>query len=183
MVSSSFTALSPEYASFQIGEWTYGSPQVLSWGEGATLKIGRFCSIAEDVVIFLGGEHRTDWIATYPFSVFFPEAKAISGHPKTKGDVIIGNDVWIARGVRILSGVKIGNGAVIGAGSVVAKDIPPYAIIVGNPSRILRYRFPPDIVERLERLQWWDWDYDKIVSALQLLQSSNTTSFLETYEP
>ena len=79
----------------EIGDYTYGNPSILHWGEGAKLKIGKFCSIANDVQIFLGGNHRIDWITTYPFSVLnsWPEAKDIKGHPCTKGDVWIGNDV------------------------------------------------------------------------------------------
>jgi acetyltransferase-like isoleucine patch superfamily enzyme len=101
----------PEKYKKYIGEFTYGVPQIFDWQEGARLIIGKFCSIADNVKIFLGGEHRTDWITTFPFSAkefndLFPEAKKIKGHPKTKGDVIIGNDVWIGYDAIILSGVK-----------------------------------------------------------------------------
>src|ERR1035437_8628156 len=83
---------------YKIGDYTYGSPTVLHWGEAVTLEIGKFCSIADDVTIFLGGNHRIDWVTTYPFNVlpqYFPTGKDISGHPASKGDIIIGNDVWI----------------------------------------------------------------------------------------
>src|SRR5687768_16181770 len=82
------------YKKYEIGDYTYGQPKILEWGEGAKLRIGKFCSIAEDVTIFLGGNHRTDWITTYPFPVlpdYFPESQIIVGHPSTKGDVNIEN--------------------------------------------------------------------------------------------
>jgi len=157
-----------------IGEYTYGNPTILDWDEGAKLKIGKFCSIAENVTIFLGGEHRTDWITTYPFSALnkdWPEAQRINGHPKTKGDVIIGNDVWIGRGVVILSGVKIGNGAVIGTQSVVTRDVPAYTIVAGNPAKIIRQRFDQEDINKLEKLKWWNWSKEKILNNLKWLCS------------
>ena len=92
---------------------------------------------------------------------FFKEAKDISGHPHTKGNVIIGNDVWIGYGAKILSGVSIGDGAVVGAGAVVAKNIPPYAVVVGNPAKIIKFRFKPEDVEILLGIQWWNWPLEK----------------------
>jgi len=126
---------------FSVGRGTYGEPAVLSWGGPSTLRVGSFCSIAEGVVIFLGGgNHRHDWITTYPFSVFRESAKAIAGQMQTKGDVIIGNDVWIGASAVILSGVSIGDGAVIGAYAVVSKSVPAYTVAVGNPARPVRKR-------------------------------------------
>lgn len=99
--------------------------------EESNLIIGKFCSIAGGVTIFLGGNHRLDWISTYPFNMLeeeFPEAKMIKGHPATKGDVKIGNDVWIGQNAVIMSGIIIGNGAVIAANSVVTKNIKDYEV-------------------------------------------------------
>ncbi len=110
---------------YEIGEHTYGKPRVISWKEGSTLKIGKYCSISRGVTIFLGSEHRIDWVSTYPFPYLWEEGKSIKGHPATKGDVVIGNDVWIGYGVTILSGVCIEDGAVIGACSLVSQDVPP----------------------------------------------------------
>lgn len=165
-----------------VGEFTYGIPQVFHWGEKSTLSIGKFCSISSDVSIFLGGEHRTDWITTCPFSKFFSVAEDIIGHPHSKGDVRIGNDVWIAYGARILSGVTIGDGAVVGAGAVVTKDVPPYAIVAGNPATIVRYRFEPAVIEKLLIMRWWDWPMDKILSHVHLLMSNNVDAFVRTYD-
>jgi len=82
----------------------------------------------------------------------------------SKGSVVIGNDCWIGTEVMILSGVNIGHGAVIGARAVVSKDVPPYAVVVGNPARVVKFRFAEDIIERLLTLQWWDWSADKILA-------------------
>ena len=118
--------------------------------------------IREDVVFILGGEHRADWITTYPFNALFSEGAHITGHPSSKGDIVIGNDVWIGYQSCILSGVTIGNGAIIGAKSVVTKDVPPYAIVAGNPAKFIRYRFPQETIDKLENLAWWDWDISVI---------------------
>ena len=136
-----------------IGDHTYGNPRVLSWGEGTSLTIGKYCSISSNLIIFLGGEHRVDWISTYPFPTVWEDAKGIPGHPSTKGDVIIGNDVWIGYGVTILSGVNIGDGVAIGACSVVIKDIPPYAIVAGNLCRIVKYRFDKETIKKLLKIR------------------------------
>lgn len=158
---------------FDVGRGTYGEPYVYQWGEAATLRVGSFCSIADDVTIFLGGDHRVDWITTYPFSRFRKSAKQIEGHPRTKGDVKIGNDVWIGTGASILSGVTIGDGAVIGAHAVVAKNVSPYTIVVGNPATPVRKRFTDDEIATLERIAWWCWPDSLIDEAMPFLLSNN----------
>src|SRR4030095_12740203 len=89
---SIFMNRNERYSAYEIGDWSYGEPNVMKWDETTKLTIGRFCSIAEGVVIMLGGEHRTDWITTYPFNVLFDDAKGYEGHPRSKGDVTIGHD-------------------------------------------------------------------------------------------
>src|SRR5450759_4460972 len=118
----------PNYRNYNIGIWTYGSPKVLAWDANTQLTIGKYCSIAAGVTLILGGEHRSDWISTYPFSGFFEEGKAIKGHPASKGNIVIGNDVWIGENATILSGVNIGSGAIIGACAVVTQDVAAYTI-------------------------------------------------------
>ena len=172
----------PIYYEFNVGKWTYGKPKVFSWKEGTYLKIGKFCSIAEGVIILLGGEHRTDWISTYPFNQVFKEAKGFSGHPTSRGDVEIGNDVWIGRDVLIRSGVKIGDGAVIGARSVVVHDVMPYTIMAGNPARLIREQFNPEQINALQRILWWDWPLDDIFKALPLLLSPDIQAFIDRYD-
>lgn len=168
----------------EIGDFTYGFPKILHWGEDAKLKIGKFCSIADEVVIFLGGNHRYDWITTYPFSGSgfnkkWPEAAGIKGHPATRGDVVIGNDVWIGYGVTILSGVTIGDGAVIGARSVVTKDVKPYLIIAGTPAKEVKKRFTEVEIEKMMEIKWWDWPEEKIKNNLHILCSSNINKILK----
>ena len=167
---------------FKIGEYTYGTPKVYAIWQGAKLKIGKFCSIAgEDVEIFLGDNHRTDWVSTYPFPVFldeWPEAGSISGYYATRGDVIIGNDVWIGHRVMILSGVRIGDGAVVGARSVVARDVAPYSVVVGNPAVLVRKRFDDETIAKLLQIQWWNWPIQKIRENIPKLNSGEVDGFV-----
>ena len=152
---------------------------VFRYGDSdANLEIGNYCSFAADVKIFLGGEHRTDWVSTYPFNALHPEFSHIEGHPRSKGDVRIGNDVWLGRGAVVLSGVTIGDGAAIGAYSVVTKDVPDYAIVGGNPAKLLKMRFPPEVVERLRAIQWWNWSPERVKRAVPYLQNSNIEEFI-----
>ena len=173
----------PRYAQYSIGDFSYGGPlNVENWRAAATLKIGKFCSIGPDVTVFLVGEHRTDWATTYPFYLPpFSEAfeRFYGGRSVTKGNVTIGNDVWIGQGATILSGVKIGDGAVVGACSVVTRDVPPYAIVAGNPSRLIRMRFDQETVDSLLKIKWWDWDLQRIRDNMSLLLSDNMEDFIE----
>jgi len=171
-------ALRERYPDVEIGAGSYGDLTVLEWGEGSTLTIGAYTSIGTAVTVFLGGEHRTDWVTTFPFSVLWNAGKQIKGHPKSKGNVVIGSDVWIANEALLMSGVKIGHGAVIGARAVVTKDIPPYSIVAGNPSRIVRFRFDEPTIERLLKIKWWDWERDRIEKALPALLSKDIEAFL-----
>ena len=176
-----FLAAERRHARHDIGEWSYGDLEVVYWDAGASLRIGRFCSIAPGVVVLLGGEHHSDWVTTYPFSLNFQEAAALPGYPHTKGDVRIGNDVWIGRDALVLSGVTVHDGAVIGARSVVTRDVEPYSIVAGNPARRLRYRFSPERIEALRRIAWWDWPLDEIKKALPVLQSGDVDGFIARY--
>jgi acetyltransferase-like isoleucine patch superfamily enzyme len=161
-----------------VGRGTYGNPQIMEFGDATTLKVGSFCSIAQNVRIFLGGEHRTDWITTYPFPHMRASAHHIPGHPTSKGDVIIGHDVWIGYGATILAGVTIGNGAVIGACAVVTKDVPPYAIVAGNPAKLIRFRFTESEIAALQQLAWWNWDDAQIDRAMPFLLAGNVAALV-----
>lgn len=168
---------------YDIGEYTYGAPRVV-FPDGK-LRIGKFCSIAWNVTIYLGGNHRVDWFATFPFPSRpdrFPSAQGIDGFLDTRGDVTIGNDVWIGSDVIILSGVTIGDGAVIGAGSVVAADVEPYTIVAGNPARVVKKRFSDDVIVRLAEIKWWDWPCDKIDRNLRALCSGDSEKLDELVE-
>lgn len=157
--------------------YSYGldNIKVRSWGEGAKLKIGSFCSIADNIQIFLGGNHRTDWVTTYPFGHINQDSFPWhgQGHPSTKGEVVIGNDVWIGSSSTIMSGVTIGDGAVIAANSTVIKDVPPYTIVGGNPAKILKYRFTEKQIEKLLKNPWWEKTDQEIQELIPLLCSPN----------
>lgn len=172
----------PTYADYEIGEWSYGTPTVRSWGEGATLRVGKFCSFASGVTILLGGEHRPDWITTFPFCIIPEWQFAAPGHPHTKGDVAIGHDVWLGTEALILSGTQIGNGAVIGARSVVTGKVAPYEIVAGNPAKHVRFRFPQDARIALDRIAWWNWPTSKIREALPLMLAQDVEAFLRKYD-
>jgi acetyltransferase-like isoleucine patch superfamily enzyme len=166
------------------GDFTYGSPVIFSWDESTKLKVGKFCSIAAEVKIYLGGNHRIDWVTTYPFSylnTYFPRFSNIKGHPSSKGDVIIGNDVWLGGSCVILSGVTIGDGAVIGANAVVTKNIGPYEVYAGNPARFIKKRFSDAEIMKLLEMKWWNWDLDHINSCNQLLCSGRIDELYKYY--
>jgi acetyltransferase-like isoleucine patch superfamily enzyme len=135
-----------------VGRRTYGAITALHWGHpDEYLKIGSFCSIGGGVEFLLGGNHAMDGLSTFPSKVkyFGYEHEAL-----TKGPIIVGDDVWIGNRATILSGSRIGQGAVIGACSVVSGHIPPYAVVAGNPAKILRYRFSPAVIEKLLELNY-----------------------------
>jgi len=157
-----------------IGDYTYGKPIVFAWDEKTKLRIGKYCSIAEEVTFILGGNHNVNWVSTYPFSEFgkkWPGASGIKGHPSTRGDINVGNDVWIGHGALILSGVKIGDGAVIGAASVVSRDVSPYSIVVGNPAKEIKLRFSHEEIEKLLKIKWWDWPEEALTKNINSLCS------------
>jgi virginiamycin A acetyltransferase len=168
---------------YSVGKFTYGIPIVKDWHQGSTLKIGNFCSIAENVTIVLGGNHSIDWISSFPFGAIFDSVKdKLYKHPTiSKGDVIIGNDVWLAMNVIILSGVIIGDGAVVAAGAVITKDVAPYTIVGGNPAKPLKKRFDDESIAKLLTIKWWDWDIAKIEKNLDLISSDNIKDFIEKY--
>lgn len=173
-----------EFRDFEIGDWSYGNPDILKWNDQTKLKIGRFCSLAKGVRIVLGGEHHSEWITTYPLDVFVqPQGDMGPGQSSTKGDVVIGNDVWIGVNSVILSGVTIGDGAIIGAASLVTRDIPPYAIAAGHPAKPIRKRFEEPVIQALLAIRWWDWPLEKIKEARPLLMSDNLDGFIKRYAP
>jgi acetyltransferase-like isoleucine patch superfamily enzyme len=170
---------------FEIGDFTYGRPKVRFPEAGAKLTIGRYGSIADDVNILLGGNHRTDFVTTYPFGAIpalWPEAAGRSDFAVSRGDVVIGHDVWLGSGCMILSGVTIGHGAVVAARAVVTRDVAPYTIVGGNPAQMIRARFESAIVERLLATRWWDLPRERIAALIPLLQSADVEGFLRAIE-
>jgi virginiamycin A acetyltransferase len=164
---------------FVVGHSTYGRPRVRFIESGQRLSIGRYGSIADGVELLLGGNHRTDWVTTYPFPALpglWPEAAGRDGFHTTRGPIDIGHDVWIGSGAMILSGVSIGHGAVIAARAVVTKHVRPYAIVAGNPAREIRRRFDDSTVDKLVSTAWWDWPRDRVVSALPALLNGDANA-------
>lgn len=164
-----------------VGEYTYGEPPIIRyWGGDYILKIGKFCSLADNITFFLGGDHQMQRLTTSPLFVFFKDMEMPSVQRRLdKRKTTVGNDVWIGSGATIMSGVNISDGAVVGAMSVVASDVPPYAVAVGNPAKVIKYRFESDIIELLLRLKWWDWNEEQIKLNFQNLTSIPTKSLLE----
>lgn len=161
-----------------VGAWTYGRPKVRFSESGARLTIGRYGSIADGVEILLGGNHRTDWATTYPFPALpglWPEAAGIAGSHTSRGDVTIGHDVWLGSQSMVLSGVTIGTGAVVAARAVVTRHVPPYAIVGGNPARILRLRFDEAQIASLLASRWWLLPRKDVVQLLPVLMSNRVS--------
>jgi phosphonate metabolism protein (transferase hexapeptide repeat family) len=153
----------------------------------AYTTFGKFCSIAAMTRINPGNHpmHRaTQSHVTYRASAYFPgeqdEAQFFAwrrAHP-----VVVGHDVWVGHGAIILPGRTIGTGAVVGAGAVVTRDVAPYAIVAGNPARVIRPRFPVETADRLQRLAWWNWDHARLRAALPDFRRLSIERFLDKYE-
>ena len=136
------------------------------------LIIGKFCMLASDVKFIMNGaNHLTSALSTYPFAVFgngWENAMDGKQYP-SRGDTIIGNDVWIGYNATIMAGVTIGDGAIIATNSTVVKNVEPYSIVGGNPAKEIKKRFSDDIIQRLIKLRWWDWDREKITKNIRNL--------------
>ena len=175
----------------EVGDYTYyDDPEGMEQFEknvlyhfdfvGDRLVIGRFCSIAAETrFIMNGGNHATDWFSTFPFPVFgegwevaMPEAWP------NRGDTVVGHDVWIGWGATIMPGVRIGDGAIIATASVVTRDVPPFAIVGGNPAQLIRYRFDEETRQALEEIAWWHWDAEKVTRNVRAICSGDLESLL-----
>lgn len=166
-----------------VGDWTYADDpagledfferRVLYHFDfvGDRLVIGRFCTVAEGARFVMGGgSHAADGFSTYPFEIF---GLAVSGDGPRPRDTVVGHDVWIGREAMILPGATIGSGAIVGAGAVVARDVRPYAIVVGNPAREVRRRFGDATVEALLAIAWWDWPAGRIAAAVPAIRGAD----------
>ena len=139
----------------KVGMNSYGEMNVISFNTTSKLLIGNYVSIAQNVHFLLDVEHEISSLCTYPFiaSLFDNNYKEAT----SKGDIIVDDDVWIGYGATIMSGIHIGQGAVVAAGAVVTKDVPPYAIVGGVPAKVIKYRFEPEMIEELLKV-----DYSKL---------------------
>ncbi len=152
----------------EIGDYTYINKFCLI--DKNVSSIGKFCSIAYNTRIGLGG-HPVDWLSTHPFAYhknygFVTEDRSWSDESE---ETIIGNDVWIGANSTILAGIKVGDGAIIGAHSLVNKDVEPYSIMVGSPARCIRYRHSDEIIKRLKEIKWWDMPKEDLVRCTSVM--------------
>lgn len=150
------------------------------------LIIGSFCSIGSGVSFIMAGNqgHRHDWISTFPF-FYMSEVDifklATDGFEKA-GDTVVGNDVWIGSEAMIMPGITIGDGAVIGSRALVTRDVEPYTIVGGNPAKQIKKRFSEEHINKLLKIQWWNWDEELLKKAIPLLCDSNINNLYDFYK-
>ncbi len=154
---------------------------------GDRLTIGKFCSIACGAkFIFNGANHTLSSFSTYPFPIFteaWNTDQKVTEAWDNKGDIILENDVWIGFESIVLAGVRIGNGAIVGARSLVNKDVPPYSIVGGSPARVIRKRFPDEVIELLQESAWWDWDIERIREGIPVFASGDLSALKNLVRP
>ena len=164
----------PAYIMASLGNMSYmtGTDFHYNLPQKTHVLIGNYCQIAHDTVFEIGMNHVFSGVSPYPFDQVLGEENVFAHRaPVNKQQLVIGHDVWIGSGVRIIKAVKIGNGAIIGSGSVVTKDVPPYAIVGGNPAKIIRYRFAPEIIQSLDKIKWWYWPLEKVKANRQYMEN------------
>ncbi|MFO1171705.1 MAG: DapH/DapD/GlmU-related protein [Hyphomicrobiaceae bacterium] len=167
------------FAESELGDYSY----IVNDGDVIYTTIGKFCSIAAHVRIN-PGNHPMDRASqshfTYRASAYFDDAtdEETFFDWRRSTPVTIGHDVWIGHGAIILPGRSVGTGAVVAAGAIVTKDVPPYAIVAGNPARLIRPRFTPAVVSGLQKIAWWDWPHERLQAALQDFRRLDAASFV-----
>ena len=171
-------------AGVAVGRHTYGHDELTFpiYTEGAQVVVGAFCSIGPGARVHGGGAHVLTRASTFPLhALMFDPDRHNAPDDVDTGPTVIGNDVWIGAGAIVLGGVRVADGAVIGAGAVVVTDVPAYAIVAGNPGRVLRHRFDERVRERLLALRWWEWS-DERIRAMESAFMGDVESFLAEAE-
>lgn len=143
--------------------------------DGGIVSIGNWCSIGQFVTVYCGGYHHTDWVTTSPI-------REDGQSTYSKGNVEIGSDVWIGDGAVIMSGIRIGIGAVVGARSVVTRDVPPYAVVGGNPARLIRYRMRFDQIDAMLRIRWWLWEEQEVRRNWEIFCQPDIDAFIARFD-
>lgn len=181
-----FSAARDSMPDQDIGDHSYGKIKIID-ARGDDLQMGKFCSIAENVSL-ISGNHAYNYVTTYPFksvkmwhNQWLP-LDDIEDHI-WNDKTIIGNDVWIGQGVVIKGGITIGDGAIIAANAVVTKSVPPYAIVGGNPAKIIKYRFSEAQIKALLKIKWWEWADETINDQLYKMMSPDIDAFIEEFLP
>lgn len=172
-----------------IGEYTYyddpefaeqfATRNVLHHYGPDRLVIGKFCALATGVTFTMNGaNHRMSGVSTYPFPIMggaWAEHSDLVSDLPSRGDTVVGNDVWIGGNVAVMPGVRIGHGAVISTEAVVTKDVPDYAVVGGNPARVLRERFTADEIRTLLDIAWWNWPIDSITEHIRTISDGSVS--------
>ena len=165
----------------KVGKHTYGPfPQIE--GHKHILKnssIGKYCSIGPRLRFIAHGRHVMHWVSTYPLTYLFNRRDLPENDHSPYQPIHIGNDVWTGNNVRIKQNVTIGDGAIIAAESYVTGNVPPYAIVGGNPAKVIRYRFTPEQIEALLDIKWWDWDEELIKNSIEIMSQRDIDKFIE----
>lgn len=163
-------------------DWAAQLAPYLFEGAPERLEIGKFCQIAAGVrFITASAEHPQRGLSTYPFAAFDPSRMAAAQADAGDGplDTVIGHDCWLGRDALILPGARLGCGVIVGARAVVSGAVPDFAIVAGNPARILRKRFSDEVIDALVRLAWWDWPDDRIAAAIPALEAGDVAALID----
>jgi hypothetical protein len=161
------------------GPGSYGIPRIYHFNyDDARLIVGNYSSVGGTYM--LGGQHPVDQVTTYPLRINLQmEGAGLDGNPTPRGDTVVGSDVWTGYGSWMLSGVKIGDGAIVAGGALVTKDVPAYAVVGGNPARIIKYRHTEEQREALLQIRWWDWSEEEIREAVPMMTTTDIDSFID----